>query len=234
MPVWCLPSRSESDRFVGLIEAIGAADHKAAAKNLRAFDPASEKNLSQEQVQRSTMKSKQLFREKCRGYGTGVDFGDVVRGLLELVRKHRVRIGAQYATLVINALCLDGMAGDLLPGYSVLDGARPLLSAHRWFVSRGIPVLGPFVFRGCACPWRREGRATRCQGARTVAGTARVDAGRDPDLRAAAHRRVGRPVEEAVACARFRDDESGPPGSRRVDATGIARSRVSMSREDEF
>ena len=146
----------ESDRFVGLIEAIGAADHRAAAKNL-GLDPANEKNLSREQVRSTTAGG--IFREKCRGYGTGVDFGDVVRGLLELVRKHRVRIGAQYATLVINALCLDGMAGDLLPGYSVLDGARPLLSAHRWFVSRGIPVLGPFVFRRLCLPvaWRLKG-----------------------------------------------------------------------------
>ena len=152
-------THSESDRFVGLIEAIGAADAKAAAKNLRAFDPANAKNLSRDQVRAFDDEVKLLFREKCRGYGTGVDFGDVVRGLLELVRKHRVRIGAQYATLVINALCLDGMAGDLLPGYSVLDGARPLLSAHRWFVSRGIPVLGPFVFRRLCLPvaWRLKG-----------------------------------------------------------------------------
>ena len=152
-------THSESDRFVGLIEAIGAADAKAAARNLRAFDPANQKNLSKEQVRAFDDEVKLLFREKCRGYGTGVDFGDVVRGLLELVRKHRVRIGAQYATLVINALCLDGMAGDLLPGYSVLDGARPLLSAHRWFVSRGIPVVGPFVFRRLCLPvaWRLKG-----------------------------------------------------------------------------
>ena len=34
-------------------------------------------------------------------------------------------------TLVINAMCLDGMAARLEPGYNVLDAARPLLAAHR-------------------------------------------------------------------------------------------------------
>ena len=149
----------ESDRFVGLIESIGAADAKNAAKCLRAFDPSNDRLLSKTQKAAFDADVAALFDEKCRGYGTGVDFGDVVRGLLELLRKHGVRIGAQYATLVINALCLDGMAGDLLPGYSVLDGARPLLSAHRWFVSRGVPYVGPFVFRHLCLPvaWRLKG-----------------------------------------------------------------------------
>jgi len=149
----------ESDRFVGLIESIGAADAKNAAKCLRAFDPSNDRLLSKTQKAAFDADVAALFDEKCRGYGTGVDFGDVVRGLLELLRKHGVRIGAQYATLVINALCLDGMAGDLLPGYSVLDGARPLLSAHRWFVSRGVPYVGPFVFRRLCLPvaWRLKG-----------------------------------------------------------------------------
>jgi len=101
---------------------------------VRQFDPANAERLSAAEVAAFDAAVKTLFEEKCRGYGTGVDFGDVVRGVLDLVRVHRVRVGANYATLVINALCLDGMANDLLPGYSVLDGARPLLSAHRRFV----------------------------------------------------------------------------------------------------
>ena len=31
----------------------------------------------------------------------------------------------------MNVLCLEGMAGVLLPTYNVLDAARPLLSTHR-------------------------------------------------------------------------------------------------------
>ena len=73
--------------------------------------------LDAESVKAFDADVRELFRTRCRGYGTGVDFGDVVRGVLELCRKHRVRVGANYATLVINALCLDGMAADLLPGY---------------------------------------------------------------------------------------------------------------------
>jgi aarF domain-containing kinase len=33
----------------------------------------------------------ELFQERCRGYGTSVDVGHVLRGVLGLVRKHRVR-----------------------------------------------------------------------------------------------------------------------------------------------
>ena len=34
-------------------------------------------------------------------------------------------------TLVMNVLCLEGMAGALLPDYNVLDAARPLLTSKR-------------------------------------------------------------------------------------------------------
>lgn len=42
----------------------------------------------------------ELFAERCRGYGTGVDVGHVLRGVLGLIRKHHVRIDANFATLV--------------------------------------------------------------------------------------------------------------------------------------
>ena len=48
-----------------------------------------------------------LFAERCRGYGTGVDVGHVLRGVLGLIRKHRVRIDANFATLVRNWLCFE-------------------------------------------------------------------------------------------------------------------------------
>ena len=40
-------------------------------------------------------------------------------------------LDANYMTLVMNVLCLEGMAAVLLPDYNVLDAARPLLAAHR-------------------------------------------------------------------------------------------------------
>ncbi|EOD35762.1 putative ABC1 family protein [Emiliania huxleyi CCMP1516] len=66
-----------------------------------------------------------LFRRTCRG------FGEVLRGVLALVRDRGVAIDANYMTLVTNVLCLEGMAGTLVPEYNVLDAARPLLDAHR-------------------------------------------------------------------------------------------------------
>lgn len=53
----------------------------------------------------------------------------VLRGVLSLVRKHRVSLDANYMTLVMNVLCLEGMAAALLPNYNVLDAARRALSS---------------------------------------------------------------------------------------------------------
>ncbi|CAM9454775.1 unnamed protein product, partial [Discosporangium mesarthrocarpum] len=61
----------------------------------------------------------------------GVDVGDVLRGILASVRKNGVRVDVEYATLILNILCLDGISKSLLPGYNILDGAQPLLEAHR-------------------------------------------------------------------------------------------------------
>ena len=51
----------------------------------------------------------EFFRTDCRGYFTGVEFGHVLRGVLGLVRKHKVALDANYMTLVMNVLCLEGM-----------------------------------------------------------------------------------------------------------------------------
>ena len=72
-----------------------------------------------------------LFAERCRGFGTDVEFGAVLRGVLALVRTHRVTLEANYMTLVMNVLCLEGMAKELLPEYNVLDAAKPLLATHK-------------------------------------------------------------------------------------------------------
>ena len=74
--------------------------------------------------------SLQLFKEQCRGYNTGVDIGELLRSILKLVRIYHVRIDVNYATLLINMLCLEGMAGALDPSYNVLDRAKPLLKPH--------------------------------------------------------------------------------------------------------
>lgn len=154
-------TESESEAFVGLIEALGAADAPAAARCIRLFSRSNE-NLSSARVAAFDADVAALFLDKCRGYGTHCDFGDVVRGVLELVRKHQVRVDANYATLIINALCLDGMAHDIYPAYSVLDGAKPLLAAHRKLCStRGMndknpSKVGRFFFQRLFLPvgWR--------------------------------------------------------------------------------
>ena len=77
-----------------------------------------------------------FFRETCRGYGTNVAFGVVLKGVLGVLPlpleppPPRVTLDANYMTLVMNVLCLEGMAQALLPSYNVLDMA-PLLDAHK-------------------------------------------------------------------------------------------------------
>ena len=82
-----------------------------------------------------------LFGNVCRGYGTNVDIGTVLRGILCLLRDNKVSIDSNYATLVLNALCLDGLGKQILPSYNILDGAKPLLEFYRG-CRRTIGTLG--------------------------------------------------------------------------------------------
>ena len=75
---------------------------------------------------------KELFDQDCRGYGFDVNIGVALRGVLNLVRIHKITIDANYATLVMNCLCLDSMAHNLLPSYNILDGAKPLLRFNKF------------------------------------------------------------------------------------------------------
>jgi len=76
-----------------------------------------------------------LFANVCAGYGTNVDVGEVLRGVLELVKRYSLRIDANYATLVVNVLCIEGLARRVCPTYNVLDAAKPLLQSRSHFLS---------------------------------------------------------------------------------------------------
>ena len=120
-------TRDESQAFIGFIQAIGAGDGAAAARRVLKFS-ANQECATPLEFEADMV---HFFRETCRGYGTNVAFGVVLKGVLGLVRKHRVTLDANYMTLVMNVLCLEGMAQALLPSYNVLDMARPLLDAHK-------------------------------------------------------------------------------------------------------
>jgi len=134
-------TRAESDAFVGLLHAMGTGDGRAAARAVLRFS--AEQSCQDPAAFAAGMVS--LFRERCRGFGTGVKFGEVLRGVLGLVRQHRVAIDANYMTLVTNVLVLEGMAGVLDPSYNVLDAARPLLFAHRTMPGPLFRALLPLV-----------------------------------------------------------------------------------------
>jgi aarF domain-containing kinase len=119
-------SRDEQRNFLGLLQAMGNGDGRAAARHVLRFAD------DQPSVDAAGFEAEmaELFTRDCRGYGTAPDFGLIVRGVLCAVRNHRVRVGSNYMTLIINALCLDGMARALQPSYNTLDASRPLLQLH--------------------------------------------------------------------------------------------------------
>jgi aarF domain-containing kinase len=119
----------EQKNFVGLLEAMGEGRGDEAADCVMRFSNKPNYDKKTKLAFRSDMKT--LFLTACKGYGHNVDIGFALRGILNLVRIHQITIDANYATLVMNALCLDGMASSLLPTYNILDGAKPLLRFNR-------------------------------------------------------------------------------------------------------
>uniref|UniRef100_A0A7S4KXT0 Protein kinase domain-containing protein n=1 Tax=Guillardia theta TaxID=55529 RepID=A0A7S4KXT0_GUITH len=117
---------SEQDNFIGLFKAMGAGDGLRAATHLLNF--AHEQPYADVEGFRIYMDS--LFKKKCRGFGTNVDLGDVLQGVLEGLRRHKVRVDAQYATSVVNLLCIESIASALDPNYNLLDESEMLLYAH--------------------------------------------------------------------------------------------------------
>jgi len=121
----------EQFNFIGFLEAMGQGDGKDAANRVMMWSSDAHKFYSEKQKVAFRADMDALFKRICRGYGHNVSIGEVLRGVLTLVRIHKITVEANYATLVMNALCLDGMAQNLMPSYNILDGAKPLLKFNR-------------------------------------------------------------------------------------------------------
>lgn len=122
-------SEEESSTFIGFFSAMGEGDGRLAAKFTLRFSKEND-GISPEVAEGLKQDMSDLFGKYCRGYGTNVEVGDVLRGILGLIRKHKVRIDANYATLVMNALCIESLAQKVCPEYNVLDAAEPLLRSY--------------------------------------------------------------------------------------------------------
>jgi aarF domain-containing kinase len=140
-------SLDEQENFIGLLECMIIGDGTKAATHVLNFS--TEQTCSNPAARAAfTEAMRVFFLVDCRGLGQGISLAKVLRGVLKLVRVHGVRIDVNYATLVMNALCLDGLANALLPSYNVLDAAAPLLMAHR----RWKGVLGRTILLRAALP----------------------------------------------------------------------------------
>ena len=122
----------ESQNFVGLLVAIGEGDGRAAAEVVLGFSSITSMEAKSMDRESFTQDMVSFFATSCRGYNTNLDFSQVLRGILGLLKKHRVRIDANYATLVVNLMCVDGLARRVCPTYNCLDAAQPLLRCYKF------------------------------------------------------------------------------------------------------
>ena len=133
----------EQMNFIGLLEAMGEGRGDEAAEHVMRFS--NNQNYDHDTKTKFRKDMKELFDQDCRGYGFDVNIGVALRGVLNLVRIHKITIDANYATLVMNCLCLDSMAHNLLPSYNILDGAKPLLRFNKFL--KKVPGTPSCFFR---------------------------------------------------------------------------------------
>ena len=141
----------ESDNFIGFLASLGEGDGRHAAKTILQFSsPTDDYTLTEEEKDAFIRDMEALFRKHCRGYGTNVRVGEVLREVLHLIRIHKVRIAANYATLVINALCIESLAHRVAPDYNLLDASRPLLQSYYRIIGPGGQSTGEAKVRANA------------------------------------------------------------------------------------
>jgi predicted unusual protein kinase regulating ubiquinone biosynthesis (AarF/ABC1/UbiB family) len=119
----------ESSTFIGLLAAVGEGNGRSAAEFALRFSIENHMGGKEQELFKKEMEA--LFAERCQGYGTHVDVGHVLRGVLGLIRDHQVRIDSNYATLVVNVLCIESLARRVCPSYNLLDAAKPMLQTYR-------------------------------------------------------------------------------------------------------
>ena len=68
--------------------------------------------------------------------------------------QHHVRVDGNYATSVVNLLCIEGVAAALDPSYNLLDESETLLTAHT--------VISHYLAVTCRRRCLQPLRATRC------------------------------------------------------------------------
>uniref|UniRef100_A0A7R9ZSJ4 ABC1 atypical kinase-like domain-containing protein n=1 Tax=Craspedostauros australis TaxID=1486917 RepID=A0A7R9ZSJ4_9STRA len=152
-------SDAESANFIGLIICLGEGDGRRAAEFALKFS-SNNQNMEPKRREAFIDGMEAMFAVKCRGYGTNVNAGNVLRGVLSLINDHHIRIEANYATLVINVLCIESMGHSLCPSYNLLDASKPLLRTYQriCFEKDGLtPRRDPRFLKVRVRMWRLQG-----------------------------------------------------------------------------
>mmetsp|Transcript_23101 Transcript_23101/g.50759 ORF Transcript_23101/g.50759 Transcript_23101/m.50759 type:complete len:621 (-) Transcript_23101:188-2050(-) len=127
----------ERRNFIGLLQALGDGDGLRVADRVLAFSkrPAQGGRDTEGFINDVCT----MCAQQARGYFTNMDIGVVLRDMMQLMYRHGVAIDGNYATLIANLLCLEGLARQLEPRFNLFDIAYPLLRGHQ--------VLGDEYFR---------------------------------------------------------------------------------------
>lgn len=72
----------EAAVFIGILASLGSGSGREAAMFALQFSEDNYHNLSEETKENFTNDMLRLFDDCCRGYGTAVDVGEVLRGVL--------------------------------------------------------------------------------------------------------------------------------------------------------
>ncbi|CAM9824375.1 unnamed protein product [Pylaiella littoralis] len=198
--------------FIRLLECLGSGDGVAAGLAVLQFST-KQTCVGYEERGAFLADMDAVFKDRCKGYNTGVDVGNILRGILTCVRRHSVRVDVEYATLILNILCLDSMGKVLLPTYNLLDGSQTLLETHKF----GRRLVGGFGVKKIlplarAVKWRQDRKFLR-----------RLK--RD----AASEERKRRKAEQQAAALETANSAQGWPAGRGGDGTSARPAAVATA-----
>lgn len=111
--------------FKQLFKCIVQGDGKGGAKLM--VEHARQTNISDEDKEKFVSEMDKLFHEMRTRKMSEIDIGLFLNNLLNTVRKYRVKIESNFATLCIATVILEGIGRQLDPDINILDQSIPLL-----------------------------------------------------------------------------------------------------------
>lgn len=106
-------ANSDKNRLIKFLQSIGNENYKYTAQLL--VEMGQLNNLTETQVSKITSDVKSLYSMHNQGWYQNIDLGIILRGILQIARENEVAIDSAYYNVMINFLCLEGMAKSISP-----------------------------------------------------------------------------------------------------------------------